>query len=80
MLCTYFRGLLSPGYDIGGTHHDLKSHLSRSVPHKKQALNQGCQIFLGTIYQNEEIYTKLPQNTPKGIKISNGCKIDQISI
>jgi hypothetical protein len=29
----------------------------------------GCQIFLGTTYQNGEKYTKLPQNEPKGHKI-----------
>jgi hypothetical protein len=26
--------------------------------------NQGCQIFIGTIYQNEKKYTKLPHNIP----------------
>jgi hypothetical protein len=31
---------------------------------------QGCQIFLGTIYQNGEKYTKLPQNIPNGYKIN----------
>jgi hypothetical protein len=45
------------------------------------SVNQGCRIFLGTIYQNEETYTKLPQNIPNGHKItSNGRKIDQICI
>jgi hypothetical protein len=33
------------------------------VPH------QGCQIFLGTIYQNEEKYIKLPQKYTTGHKI-----------
>jgi hypothetical protein len=27
---------------------------------------QGCQIFLGTTYQNGKKYTKLPQNVPDG--------------
>jgi hypothetical protein len=27
-----------------------------------QGQDQGCQIFLGTTYQNGEKYTKLPQN------------------
>jgi hypothetical protein len=27
-----------------------------------QALEQGCQIFLDSIYQNGEKYTKMPQN------------------
>jgi hypothetical protein len=28
-------------------------------------LKQGCQIFLGTKYQNGEIYTEGPQNIPR---------------
>jgi hypothetical protein len=41
---------------------------------------KGCQIFLGTNYQNGEKYTKRPQNIPNGhnIPISNGHKIDQM--
>jgi hypothetical protein len=35
---------------------------------------QGCQIFLGTIFKHWRKYTKWPQI------ISNGCKIDQMSI
>jgi hypothetical protein len=31
--------------------------------------SQGCQIFIGTIYQNEEKHTKLPQNIPNDHKI-----------
>jgi hypothetical protein len=31
--------------------------------------HQGCQIFLGTIYQHVEKYTKLPQNIPNVHKI-----------
>jgi hypothetical protein len=34
----------------------------------KPAGVQGCQIFLGTKYQNEEKYTKLPQTVPNGHK------------
>jgi hypothetical protein len=34
---------------------------------------QGCQIFVGTKYQNAKIYTKLPQN------ILNVYKMDQMS-
>jgi hypothetical protein len=30
---------------------------------------QGCQMFLGTIYQNGKKYTKRPQNVPTGHKI-----------
>jgi hypothetical protein len=30
------------------------------------AVNQGCQIFLGTTYQNGGKYTKLPQRIPNG--------------
>jgi hypothetical protein len=29
-------------------------------------VDQRCQIFLCTAYQNEEKYTKLPQNIPNG--------------
>jgi hypothetical protein len=39
-----------------------------------EVLYRGCQIFLGTIYQNEEKYTKFPQNIPIVQKISN-CRI-----
>jgi hypothetical protein len=35
---------------------------------KKMNLAQGCQIFLGTIYQNEGKYTKLPQHYQMAIK------------
>jgi hypothetical protein len=42
---------------------------------------QGCQIFLGTIYQNRKKYTKLPQNKPNVHKnIPNVNKINQMSI
>jgi hypothetical protein len=37
-------------------------------------LNQGCQIFLGTIHQNGEKYTKLPQNIPNVHKINQIAK------
>jgi hypothetical protein len=32
-------------------------------------LQQGCQIFLGPTYQNEENYTKVPQNVSNGHNI-----------
>jgi hypothetical protein len=32
-------------------------------------VHQGCQIFLGTKYQNGEKYTKLPQTIPNVHKI-----------
>jgi hypothetical protein len=32
-------------------------------------MEQGCQIFLATEYQNGVKYTKLPQNIPNGHKI-----------
>jgi hypothetical protein len=35
---------------------------------------KGCQIFYCTQYQNEENYTKLPQN------ITNGLKIYQLAV
>jgi hypothetical protein len=31
-------------------------------------VKQGCQIFLGTTYQNGKKYTKWPQNRPNGRK------------
>jgi hypothetical protein len=34
-----------------------------------RAPDQGCQIFLGTRYQNGEKYTKWPQNIPNDLKI-----------
>jgi hypothetical protein len=45
---------------------------------------QGCQIFLGTWYQNQKKWTKWTQNGPNGHKISqmspNVCKIFQMAI
>jgi hypothetical protein len=58
----------------------FKQSLSSPTP-LALTVTQGCQIFLGTIYQNGEKYTrfttkytKLPQT------ILNGRKIDQMSI
>jgi hypothetical protein len=36
---------------------------------KNECRRQGCQIFLGTIYQNGVKYTKWSQNIPIGHKI-----------
>jgi hypothetical protein len=46
-----------------------KSAISKWLPGFQIALYQGCQIFRGTKYQNEEKYTKLPQNIMIGRKI-----------
>jgi hypothetical protein len=35
----------------------------------KRLMDQGCQIFLGTRYQNRKKCTKLIQNVPNGLKI-----------
>jgi hypothetical protein len=44
-------------------------------------VSQGCQIFIGPIYQNGENYTKLPQNIANGHKIfPMAVKIDQMVI
>jgi hypothetical protein len=32
-------------------------------------VHQGCQIYLGTTYQNEEKFTKIAQNIPNYNKI-----------
>jgi hypothetical protein len=40
---------------------------------------QGCQIFLGTKYQNGEKYTKL-HTTKCTLSIPNGCKIHQMCV
>jgi hypothetical protein len=37
-------------------------------------VDQGCQIFLGTIYQHGGKYTKLTQN------ITNGCKMVKMAV
>jgi hypothetical protein len=37
--------------------------------HTRRLPHQGCQIFLGKIYQYGKIYTKLPQNIPNSRKI-----------
>jgi hypothetical protein len=39
------------------------------MPKLKYCQEQGCQIFLGTVYQNGEKYSKLPQNIPDVHKI-----------
>jgi hypothetical protein len=45
-------------------------------------LSQGCQIFLGTKYQNGEKYAKLPRTTLNchKIGITKDRKMDQVSI
>jgi hypothetical protein len=47
---------------------------------RKTRSEQGCQIFLDTIYQNGGKYTKLPLNYQMAIKIPNICKIFQMGI
>jgi hypothetical protein len=42
-------------------------------------LTQGCQIFLGTTYQNGKTCTKWPMNISKGNKI-DGCKVNQMAL
>jgi hypothetical protein len=42
--------------------------------------DQGCQILLGTIYQNGEKYTKLPLNYQIATKLPNGLNIFQMVI
>jgi hypothetical protein len=45
----------------------------------KWRVDQGCQIFLGTTYQNGKKYTEILQNIPNGQKIfQNGRTINQI--
>jgi hypothetical protein len=43
--------------------------MHKPLDSKASCVAQGCQIFLGTKYQNGEKYTKLPQNIPNGHKI-----------
>jgi hypothetical protein len=61
------------------THGLLSSFL---LPSCQFTAYQGCQIFLGPIYQNGGKYTQLPQNRynkwPQNI--SNGRQIDQMAI
>jgi hypothetical protein len=54
----------------------LQNQASLRCPSSFQSrqCRQGCQIFLGTIFQHGEKYTKLPQNIP------NYHKIYQITI
>jgi hypothetical protein len=42
--------------------------------------DQGCQIFLGIIYQNGDIYQIATKYTKWPYNISNGHKIDQMTI
>jgi hypothetical protein len=39
-----------------------------SLSNEKNDFEQGCQIFLDTIYKNEGKYTKLPQHYQMTIK------------
>jgi hypothetical protein len=63
-----------------------KTLLHLSTIHKRNEKNRGrrhgCQIFLGTTYQNGEKNTKWPQNkyTKWRLNISNGHKINQVLI
>jgi hypothetical protein len=41
---------------------------------------QGCQVFLDTIYQHGEKYTKLPLNYQMAKNITNGRKLFQMAI
>jgi hypothetical protein len=47
---------------------DTLSHKLQFPQTEKILLHMGCQIFLGTTYQNGK-NTKLPQKIPKGYKI-----------
>jgi hypothetical protein len=42
--------------------------LSVTMTCYRATLDQGCQIFLDTIYQNGEKYTKFPQHYQMAIK------------
>jgi hypothetical protein len=41
---------------------------------------QGCQIFIGTAYQNGKIYQRITKYTKKLNNIPNGHKMDQMDI
>jgi hypothetical protein len=43
--------------------------MNRYASNSCATAGQGCQIFLGTIDQHREKYTKLPQNIPNFHKI-----------
>jgi hypothetical protein len=45
------------------------SSLMNKYWHAMDSADQGCQIFLGTLYQNGGKYTKWPQNIPNDHKI-----------
>jgi hypothetical protein len=43
---------------------------NRNLPERRHSSSaQGCQIFIGTKYQNGEKYTKLPRTIPNVLKI-----------
>jgi hypothetical protein len=59
--------------DGGEDDHCLHQAATTSCLHKSNCgglsgREQGCQIFLDTIYQNGEKYTKLPLNYQMAIK------------
>jgi hypothetical protein len=58
-------------------HPNSPNHIDPKNHRFKSDLDQGCQIFLDTIYQNWEKYTKWPQHYTNGHKIyvPNGHKI-----
>jgi hypothetical protein len=61
-----FRGLLK--IFLGGLEHLFSFQLHPQSVLSKD-LQQGCQIFLGTKYQNGKKYTKLPRIIPNVHKI-----------
>jgi hypothetical protein len=73
------RWLRAQGYDHLGARTLFRESVFRVEYKNSFGSEQGCQIFLGTIYQNENIpnkstymyFTKWPQNIPNGHKIYN---------
>jgi hypothetical protein len=64
VICHHITYESSSGPMPAHCHHQTFAAIQRIL----HVLMQGCQIFLGTMYQNGKIYAKLPQNIPNGRK------------
>jgi hypothetical protein len=67
--CAEITRRATDGPTIGLSEANVASKTGKNGSASYVSLHQGCQIFLGTTYQNGKKYTKSPQNIPNGPKI-----------
>jgi hypothetical protein len=75
----YLHTYLGRDGDRYGLHFNTQNRVPLKYFHL--ALKQGCQIVLGTAYQNEKNTPEWPQTIPNGHKIyKNGAEIDRMAV